>query len=124
MGAAWILRNGGNDFSSQQNTLGTGMNSGYQAINLGYLAGAARALLVGYSMRLLDDGRAHWFGDHPIKTHPAIFSSMLQHFRKLSRKAPRDFEIVNATEGSALDCFPRRSLESALSDSDAAALPA
>lgn len=122
--AIWVLRNGGADFSREQNTLGTGMNSGYQAINLAALAGAGRIVLVGYRMRPLEDGRIHWFGDHPIKTHPSIFSCMLQAFNRLARKLPPGLEIVNATCGSALDCFPKRDLESLLSDPPAAALPA
>lgn len=122
--AAWVLRNGGIDFSREQNTLGTGMNSGYQAVNLSYLAGAVRVVLVGYTMKPLADGRAHWFGDHPIKTHPAIFSAMLQNFQRLAKRMPPELEIINATPGSALDCFPKRSLESVLSDPEATALPA
>jgi hypothetical protein len=75
-----------------RNGLATGHELGYQAVNLAYLLGAERVVLLGYSMKPLPDGRMHWFGDHPIKTHASIFSSMLNNFRALAKALPPDFE--------------------------------
>lgn len=113
----WWLHCDREVLSRKANTLSTGMNSGYQAVNLAHLAGAARAVLLGYSMkRLAGSGAMHWFGDHPIKTGEPVLTSMLTCYRTLAKALPRVFEVINATRDTALDCFPRRSLESVLSD--------
>lgn len=113
--------------SEWPNGVGTGQNSGFQAINIAYLAGAHRVLLLGFDMQSRD-GKAHWFGDHPIATQESWFSAFLQNFARLARFLPAGFEIINCTPGGALNCFPRMPLDEALArvvdDSAAAALPA
>ena len=42
----------------------TGWNSGFQALNLAVLFGAAEILLLGVDLAVLD-GKRHWFGRHP-----------------------------------------------------------
>lgn len=100
--------------SAKPNGLATGQNSGYQAINLAYLLGCRRVLLLGYDLQLGAGGREHWFGAHPVKTVPAHFSAFLQNFARLARELPKGFEVVNCTPGGALDCFPRALLEDEL----------
>lgn len=129
-GSIFTLRNlsavESSPLSTRPNGLATGQNSGYQAVNFAYLAGARRVLLLGFDMRPAEDGRTHWFGDHPVKTGPAIFSCMLQNFEALARRLRQvpEFEVMNCTPGSALGCFPRAALESVLPGSPAAPLPA
>lgn len=114
--------------SEKPNGVVTGQNSGYQALNIAVLAGAARILLVGFDMKPADDGRMHWFGDHPVKTHASVFSVMVNNFDRLARRRGAGGpEIINCTPGSALACFPRSSLEHELarilSGPEPAALP-
>lgn len=99
--------------------LRTGRSGGYQAINLAVHLGAARVLLLGYDMRAAPDGRTHWFGDHAEwPTRPSIYRAvMLPPFAGLARElAEIGVAVVNCTPESALDCFPKRSLEDALAD--------
>jgi len=111
----WLLHNYGGEsavLSTKRNGIATGQNSGYQAINIAMLAGAARILLLGFDMKPAADGRMHWFGDHPVKTHTSVFSVMVNNFNRLARRMPASGpEIINCTPGSALECFPRSSLE-------------
>jgi hypothetical protein len=111
--------------SQRQNGLATGQNGGYQAVNLAYLAGASRVLLLGYDMH-----GTHWFGEHPRKTVHSHYSMFMGRFARLARfmpRLPRKFEVINCTPGSALTCFPRMELEQALAgifaDQKAAAIP-
>lgn len=98
--------------------LATGGNSGHQAINLAVHLGAARIVLVGYDMKLGQNGQAHHHPDHPppSKNPPAVnlarwaarFETMVEPLRAAG------VEVVNATPGSAIECFPRAQLEDAL----------
>ena len=93
-----------------------GMNSGFQAIEIAALMGARRIILVGYDMGPDPSGRRHFFGDHPeelLQTSPyamfiKAFNEAAPHWRD------RGLEIVNASERTALTCFPRIGLEEAL----------
>lgn len=94
-----------------------GMNGGYQAINLAVLLGASRIVLLGFDMRAID-GRRHWHPDHPPgMNNPPFerFQVWLRQFRTMLPDLKRaGVEVVNATPGSALDCFPMAPLEAAL----------
>ena len=101
--------------SDDPSTLGTGSNSGYQAVNLACLLGARRVVLVGYDMRRVH-GRSHFFGEHP---EPLGVSSPYALFIEAFAAAAgwlrdRGVEVVNCTPGSALTCFPFKPLEDAL----------
>lgn len=91
-----------------------GGNGGHQAINLAYLFGARRILLIGYDMQNTG-GRAHWFGDHPkplTQGHPRSFIAA---FSTLAEEAAlRDLDIINCSVESALTCFQRMTLAEAL----------
>jgi hypothetical protein len=91
----------------------TGKNSGYQAINVAYHFGIRRVILLGFDCGPKGD-REHWFGDHPNRSR-GLYGQFADHFRKLAGLAPAlGLEIVNASRESALDCFPRVSIEEAL----------
>lgn len=109
-----ILRNARRDgLSTNPEEICTGSNSGYQAINVATLAGASRVILIGYDCKA-DGKKHHFFGDHPDKTMPPYpmikgrFASAAEAAKKMG------IEIVNATPGSALECFPRGDLASLL----------
>lgn len=93
-----------------------GGNSGYQVINLAYLWGARRIVLLGYDMQPTG-GRSHWHGDHPWKAagvKPPT-RSWLPRFSKLAADlAAEGVEVINATRETALRCFPRADLEDVL----------
>ena len=91
-----------------------GMNSGYQAINLAVLLGAARILLLGYDMSVAKDGREYWHVQHPhtkrspYKTFRRLFPSIVEPLKKSG------VEVINCSRQSALECFPKMSLREAL----------
>jgi hypothetical protein len=92
-----------------------GNNSGFQAVNLAILFGAARIVLVGFDMQAA--GKAHFFGDHPKPLrNPGAFKSFISAFAKAAKQMPAGVEIINATPDSALTCFPRKALDDALSN--------
>jgi len=83
-----------------------GSNSGFQAINLALQFGCRRLVLVGFDMT-----RGHFFGEHP---QPLIrnndYRRFVPHFKRAAEMLPQGTEIINATPGSALTCFPYRPL--------------
>jgi hypothetical protein len=108
------LRNTGSRGLERHPTgLRSGLNSGYQAINLAVHYGAARIVLLGYDLQTAD-GRSHFFGEHP-KGPPPELHLFLPRFRSLvAPLADAGVAIVNCTRTTALECFPRTPLETAL----------
>lgn len=95
-------------------------NSGAQAINLAYLWGARRLVLVGFDMCKLKDETdqvlSHWHGDHPkpLKNdspYPRFVAGMAQMAADLYAHR---VEVINCSPRSALPYWPRRPLFDAL----------
>jgi hypothetical protein len=85
-----------------------GRTSGHTAISLAIAMGAARVVLLGFDMRLADDGRSHHHDDYQRVTHAAVFADFLRHFEGWNRAAlDTGVTVLNATPGSALDEFER-----------------
>lgn len=128
----FMLRNAHHGKTDQAHGLSTdpavladGRNSGYQAINLAALAGAARIVLLGYDSKPGPDGKAHWFGQHPIPTHEATIRGFKTHYKQLVAPLKAlGVEVVNCSPGSAITCFPKESLESVFPDPAGTVLPA
>lgn len=86
-------------------------SSGFQAVNLAINLGASRIVLVGFDYRFVG-GKSHFFGDHQW-----LRQSTEDHYRDLARAfGPAPVPIVNATAGSAIECYPFMSLEAAVAD--------
>lgn len=102
----------GGGIAKHPNTVRQGGNSGYQAIGIALLFGAARIVLLGFDMQFTN-GRKHWHKDH-AKNNPTgiALKNWRANFRELASVCP--VPIINATRETALDCFPRMSLEEAL----------
>lgn len=92
-----------------------GKNSGYQAINLAYLFGASRIILVGYDMQRTG-GAAHFFGEHPSTLSREIpFDIFLKYFGPLAIDLKQaGVDVINSTEGGALEVFRREPLSKSL----------
>lgn len=114
--AVYMLHNcGTSGLSDRPNGLMTGQNSAHQALNLAVLTGAQRIILLGVDLQLGERGKEHWFGSHPIRTEPAHFSSMLNHFRKAAPLLQTlGVEVWNCSPASAVDCFEKVPLHEAL----------
>lgn len=94
-----------------------GANSGYQSLNLAMLLGATRIILLGFDMRAVND-KKHFHPDHPPgmnNPYDGLFKTWNQNFRStLPDLKKAGVTVINATPDSALDAFPRMSLEEAL----------
>lgn len=103
----------GGGISSLPNTIRLGGNSGFQALGLALLFGAARVILLGYDMQLTG-GRSHWHGNHARLGNPqrAKIANWVKSFDQVASAAK--VPIVNATRETALQCFPRNDLHACL----------
>lgn len=88
--------------SREPGVLHSGRNSGYQALNLAYLSGAKRILLLGF-----DCHGTHYFGPHPPELDRGCgHGDWIPEFRTI---CPSDYgiEIINLSADSAIDAFPK-----------------
>jgi len=86
-----------------------GNNSGYQAINLAYLWGFTRIVLLGYNMA----GRGqHFFGKHPKElSQMTDYEGLVPLFGPLADDLRAEgIDVINCTENSALACFRKKSV--------------
>ena len=91
-------------------------NSGFGAINLAYLFGCKRILLIGFDFKLGAKGERHWHPDHPaplVQHQP--FGEWIHKGQVLAKDLKAaGVEVINCTPGSALTVFPMGTLEGAL----------
>ena len=100
--------------STARDMLHRGNHGGYQMINLAYLMGCRRLVLIGYDCR---DGGQHWFGQHPEGTMrvQSNFQRWVCGYRSIAAQTSElGLTIINATPGSAIDAFPMMELREAL----------
>ena len=113
-----LLRNRGIwGLSIDPGALCNGRNSGYGAINLAYLLGAARIVLLGYDCGPGPDGRTHWHGDHPHGAGPTdlIFRSWRACYRTLAPPlALAGVTVINCSRTTTIEAFPRADLADVL----------
>lgn len=89
-------------------------NSGAAAINLAYLLGAKKIVLLGYDMKL-DGDKHNWHDNHKTKPKAGVYSRFLQVFPKIASDARNlGVEIYNATPDSMLMDFPKTTIEEVL----------
>ena len=89
-------------------------NSGAQAINLAYLLGAKRIILLGYDMGW-SGGKSHFFGDHPPELTTGNHFVYVESFTKLARDLKaKGVEVINCTRETMLYQFPRAELSAVL----------
>ncbi len=117
--AAYNLRHipGGNGegLSTKSNFIHFGSNSGFQALNLAYLIGYRRLLLLGYDMRVAE-GKKHFFGDHPQPLNRnSSYTNFAKRFEPVAKQQEAlEFEVINCSPGSALNCFTKMDIKEAL----------
>jgi hypothetical protein len=101
------------EFGCKRFPLANGCNSGLAAIHLAMWFGAARILLLGYDCKATN-GQAHWHGPHTRCNNPneISFKMWQKQFRQTSRSVRE--RVVNCSRQTAIACFSRMSLETAL----------
>lgn len=99
--------------------IGSGGNSGFQAVNLAVQFGAKRILLVGFDMH--DRSGVHWYGraggmgrnnpdENNFRRWRAAFAASVPDFEALG------IEVINTAPYSSLTCFKKQSIEATLQD--------
>lgn len=90
-------------------------NSGTQAINLAFLFGARRILLVGMTMREID-GKKHFHGDHEAPlVQKQLFEEWLHKLKFVADDLKAEgCEVINCDPLSAVPYFPFSTLEKEL----------
>jgi hypothetical protein len=97
--------------------IGSGKNSGFQAVNLAVQFGAKKILLVGFDMS--DRGGTHWYGRNtaPGMSNPTEFN--FQRWCRDFADAKSDLDkmgvkVINGSPMSALKCFPFGGIQDAV----------
>ena len=105
--AIHVLRNAGSTgISEKPDAICTGGNSGYQVMNIAFLAGAKKILLLGYDMRFVNK-RAHWHADHPTKTAEAAYKTYAARYQRAVPQLDKfGVKVLNCSPGSLIQCFP------------------
>lgn len=103
-----------------------GHSSGFCLLNLAYLMGAERIVLLGYDMRYAPDyngasrnvgsGPRHYFGEYPsalqhwpkVSVQEGVHIQLVQQYRSVAEQGL--VEVINCTPGSAIDCFPMKEI--------------
>jgi len=109
----------GNKYGLEEakDTLCHGNNSGYAAINLAYLLGAKKIVLLGYDMRNVGT-KGHYHGGYPVPaTGDNVYKDQfIPGFKILADLLKeKKIEVYNASIHSALTVWPKISLEQAVS---------
>ena len=101
--------------TDDRSKLALGGHSGYQAINLAIHLGATKIVLLGYDLQATG-GQQHYFGEHAHReNHKLPFSLFHFHFPSIMPALEaRGVTVINASRETALDLFPRQSIEEAL----------
>lgn len=98
--------------------IGSGGNSGFQALNLAVQFGAKRILLVGYDMRV--DFGEHWHGRHPPGlNNPCPVGNLPRWIKAFEGSAgvlaALGVNVINCSPVSALANYPKSTITRALS---------
>jgi len=84
-----------------------GVCSGAAALNLAFLMGAARIVLIGYDM---SGGQYH--DRHKVKTSTSAYETYMRHFPPMATALERiGVEVFNVSKQSKLKCFPYKPLK-------------
>lgn len=101
-----------NDIGLGMDVIHTGGNGGYQAVNLAFLMGFKKIILLGFDMQRTG-GKTHFHGDHHGMNNPYdnLFRQWIQNFDLMAKDLrAAGVEVLNATRETALTCFPRISV--------------
>lgn len=92
------------------------LNAGGGAISLAIMGGCSRVICLGLDAKYGEGGKTHWHGSHPKPCGDAVSLPIwAPKFSELATWAQaRGVPVLNASRETALDCFPRVSLEDIL----------
>jgi hypothetical protein len=126
-GLNWVPEKNAPGLSTNPSVIHHGHGSGYTLLNLAYLMGAERIVLLGYDMKYAPDydgrsqyvgsGPRHYFDEYPTalqhwpskKVVGGVHVELIELYRSVACQGL--VEIVNCTPDSAIDCFPKASID-------------
>jgi hypothetical protein len=114
-GAIYLRSEFEDGLSNTPDNLRTGGTSGYAALNLAVLKRARKIVLLGYDYGVID-GRHHYHDEHFWhKPGDQSWPAWAKRFDSAAIQC-RDLgiEVINASPRSAIECFPKMSIEEAL----------
>ena len=107
----WVMQRESSGIHTK--SLGWNFSTGACAINLAVLLGAKRIYLLGFDMQLID-GQANWHLNLLTQPNKDIFFKFIEGFTLLKKdldKKCSDIEVINVTDHSSLDVFPKIGVE-------------
>jgi hypothetical protein len=127
-GLFWTAEKNAPGLSTDESVIHHGHGGGYSMLNLAYLMGAERIVLLGYDLRYAEDydgpnhepgsSARHYFGEYPqqLQHWPSkqvrngVHVELVDLYESVAKQ--NLVEIVNCTgPNSALTCFPRVAIE-------------
>lgn len=103
-------------FIEPKNTVGWGGNSGFHCLNLAVQFGCSKIILVGYDMTIRHG--LHWHGAHPKGMNNPKSGNVERWRRAIDAAArviePLGIKVINCSPVSALQNYPKLTLEEAL----------
>ncbi len=107
----WVMQRESSGIHSK--SLGWNFSTGACAINLAILLGAKRIYLLGFDMHLIN-GQNNWHPNLLTRPDSDIFSKFIEGFgllkKDLQKKYPQ-IEVINVTDNSSLNLFPKIGVE-------------
>lgn len=115
----WVntMRRGGCGLiSTTLSTLPCNSSSGGAAVALAVMLGASTVILLGFDMKLGEDGSANWHPNIKNKPNPNIYNrSFIPAFDRIAQDAETlGVKILNANPNSELTVFPRVSMSTVM----------
>lgn len=127
-GLNWTAEKNAPGLSPDPSVIHHGHGGGFSMLNLAYLMGARRIILLGYDLRYSSDydgrsrqmgsGPRHYFGEYPpalqhwpsARVKNGVHVELVELYESVAKQ--NAVEIVNCTgPNSALTCFPSASIE-------------
>lgn len=112
-GVRWIQSKNLPGLSKQPGVIHQGGNSGHQAINLAFLAGARRIILLGFDFQ-----GTHWHGNYTNglpNNGPRLYEDWAKRMAVTAADlAAEGVEVLNCSPSSAIQCFKKTTLGDAL----------
>ncbi len=126
-GLNWVAEKNARGLSRDPTVIHHGHGSGYTLLNLAYLMGAERIVLLGYDLKYAPDYSGasheigstprHYFGEYPaplqhwpkVHVRGGVHTELLELYESVASQAL--IEIINCSADSALTCFPRSAID-------------
>ena len=106
----WLWQIGRESRGINDSSIAWNYNTGAGAISLAVLLGAVKIYLLGFDMKLSKDGKSNWHANKLNKPNKDVYPKFLKGFgwlaKGLKEKHP-DVEVINITDDSALEEFPK-----------------